>query len=216
MKKGYRYWAPPTQRASGDIIPSRESAVLWLWERPQLLAWERPLYWLFECNWHLWGIDAAGCVIIVAATIARDKTLQDPFGGLVDYARGCSHDEWTAQELRVRWRDYLTSQQDDAKRVVPPIVKPGYIRAVEQALDEREAARDPLPTFVALMGSRNSDLEYSEAGLKNRLLLENLVGSTKVRLRVISGTLDFKGLLVRSWSPGARTSIHWERPYKSC
>lgn len=214
MKKGYRYWAPPTQRASGDIIPSRESVVLWLWERPQLLGWERPLYWLFECNWHLWGIDAAGCLIIVAATIARGKSLQDPFGGLVDYARRCSQDEWTEQQLRVTWRDYLDS--DAAERIVPPIVKPGYIRAVEQALAKREAARNPLPTFVALMGSRNSYLDYSEAGLKNRLLLENLVGPAKVRLRVISGTLDFKRLLVRSWSPGARTSIHWERPYESC
>lgn len=190
--------------------------MLWLWERPQLLAWERPLYWLFECNWHLWGIDDAGCAAIVEATIARGKTLQDPFRGLVDYARGCSRDEWTYQDLRVRWRNYFMSQHDDVQRVVPPIVKPGYIRAVEQALAAREAARNPLPTFVALMGSRNSDFEYSEAGLKNRLLLENLVGPAKVRLRVISGTLDFERLLVRSWSPGARASIHWERPYKSC
>ena len=216
MNKRYRYWAPPTQRASGDLIPSRESAVLWLWERPQLLAWDRPLYWLFESNWHLWGIDAGGCLIIVDVTIAGSKTLQDPFGGLVAYARACSPGEWSAPELDVRWRDYLGSQQDDVQRVVPPLVRPGYIRAVEHALAEREAARNPLPTFVALMGSRNSDLEYSEAGLKNKLLLENLVGAAKVRLRVISGTLDFKRLLVRSWSPGARTSIHWERPYKSC
>lgn len=216
MKNRYRYWAPPTQRASGDLIPTRESAVLWLWERPQLLAWERPLYWLFECNWHLWGIDQAGCLIIVAATIARGKTLDDPFGGLVDYARRCSHDEWSAPELRSRWGDYVRSQPEDSERVVPPIVKPGYRRGVEQAFGQREAARNPPPTFVALLGSRNSDFEFSEAGLKNRLLLENLVGSTKVRLRVISGTLDFKRLLVRSWSPGARTSIHWERPFKSC
>lgn len=216
MKNGYRYWAPPTQRASGDIIPSRESIVLWLWDRPQLLGWDRPLYWLFECNWHLCGIDEAGCVTIVEVTIARGKSLQDPFGGLVDYARDCPHDEWTAQKLRVRWRDYLRSPEDDAERVVRPIVRQGYIRAVEQAIAEREAARNPLPSFVALLGSGNSDFEYSEAGLKNRLLLENLVGPPKVRLRVISGTLDFKRLLVRSWSPGARTSIHWERPYKSC
>lgn len=216
MKKRYRYWAPPTQRASGDIIPSRESAVLWLWERPQLLAWDRPLYWLFEHNWHLCGIDKSGCAVIVAATIARGKTLQDPYGGLVDYARGCSHDDWTEQQLRVRWRDYLRSQQDNAERVVRPIVKAGYIRAVEQALAKREAARNPLPTFVALLCSRNSDFEYSEAGLKNRLLLENLVGSENVRLRVISGTLDFERLLVQSWSPGARSSMHWELPYKSC
>ena len=215
MKKGYRYWAPPTHSASGDIIPSRESAALWLWERPALLGWERPIFWLFECRWHLWGIDSLGCLIIVDTMIARGKTLRDPFGGLVNYTRGCSDAEWTALELRVRWREYLSSQQNMSRCLVPPIGKRGYVRGMTQALAAREAAGNPPPTFFALLGSRESDFEYSEAGLKNRLLLENLVGSAKVRLRVISGTLGFKRLLVQSWSPRARTN-RWGHSHVSC
>jgi hypothetical protein len=216
MKKGYRYWASPIQQASGDIIPSRESAALWLWERPPLLDWERPIFWLFECRWHLWGIDPVGCLIIVDTMIARGKTLKDPFAGLVNYTRGCSHAEWTAQELRARWREYLSSQQNMPGCLVPPVEKRGYLRDVTRALAAREAARNPLPTFFALLGSRESDFEYSEAGLKNRLLLENLVGSAKVRLRVISGTLRFKRLLIQSWSPRARTNNRWANSNVLC
>jgi len=216
MKKRYRYWTPPTQRASGDIIPSRESAALWLWERPPLLDWERPIFWLFECRWHLWGIDPVGCLIIVDTKIARGKTLRDPFGGLVNYTRGCSPTEWTAPELDARWREYLSSPLKLPGCLVPPVEKRGYVRGVTHALAAREAAGNPQPTFFALLGSRESDFEYSEAGLKNRLLLENVVGSAKVRLRVISGTLGFKRLLIQCWSPRARTNNRWANSNALC
>ena len=212
MKKGYRYWAATAQRAAGDFIPSRETVALWLWQRPALLGWERPIYWLFEESWRLCGIDPAGCLIIVDATIARGKSLQDPFGGLVAYARGCSGVEWSDKELDVTWRDYLRSHHD----LVPAIDKRGYVRKVEQALAEREAAGNPAPIFFALAGSKESDVEYSEAGLKNRLLLENLVGTRKVRLRTISGTLKSNGLLVQSWSPRARATNRWGRSFEVC
>jgi hypothetical protein len=215
-KKKYRYWVPSTQRASGDLIPSRETTARWLWERPQLLGWECSLQWLFEHGWLLTGIDEAGGAIIAAAMIAGGKDPGDPFRGLVDYARGCSREEWTAPELRAKWTEYLKPEEEVGPRVLPPIVKPGYTRAVEQFLAAREVARNPLPTFAALVASRNSEFEYSEAGLKNRLLLENLVGADKVRLRVVSGTLGLNGLLVQSWSPRARTSAHWGRPYEQC
>ena len=216
MKKGYRYWAATAQRAAGDIIPSKETVALWLWQRPALLGWERPIYWLFHDSWRLCGIDSSGCLIVVDATIARGKSLPDPFSGLVAYARGCSGVEWATQALRMTWREYLRSYHYMADYLVPPIDKRGYVRNVDRALAEREATGNPAPIFFALSGSKESEFEYSESGLKNRLLLENLVGAAKVRLRVISGTLSSNGLLIQSWSPRARTTNRWERSLEVC
>jgi hypothetical protein len=205
MKNRYRYWGPlPTLRAFGEIIPSRESATIWLWVRPRLLGWD-DILWLdlqfFESCWCLWGIDKAGDLLIVEVRFGDDKALQDPFAGLVDYGKTHSHKEWTTKKLRSRLRQYLRLGEHVAEfaKVLVPVDHHLFERAVEQAFERREAAGNPPPIFVAVVPSLRSEFDPSERGLKNQLFLESLVGSARVLARAISGSQQVRGLRIHSW-----------------
>jgi hypothetical protein len=206
MKKRYRYWGTlATLRAFGEIIPSRESATLWLWLRPRLLGWD-DLIWLdlqfFEAYWCLWGIIEAGDLFIVEIRMGDDRALQDPFAGLVAYGKTCNNKEWTTRALRSRVRQYLRLGEHVAEfsKILVPIENPLYEQVVEQAFLRREAAGNPPPTFVAVVPSLQSEFDPSEKGSKNQLFLEELVGSARVLARAISGTQRVTGLRIHSWN----------------
>ncbi|SRR6266567_2237700 len=117
----YAFCAPPIaepRRTFGEIIPSEESASLWLWAWPRLLGWPRRINWLFspvvgnkKYPGDLWGIDSAGHLIIVETKINRGAALQNPFEDFVPYTRSNANNRlWSAETLFNRWWDLLISE----------------------------------------------------------------------------------------------------------
>lgn len=89
-------------------ILAEEEAIIWLWAKPSIFPWKRPLAWLFspvtgKHRWpgDLWGIDSSGDLIILENKRGDKK---DPFEDFVDYAEK-SHDEITAKNLRGKWEE---------------------------------------------------------------------------------------------------------------
>jgi hypothetical protein len=198
-----------TACVSGDIIPSPESAAHWVWTWPRLLGWKRSITWLFlpvfdslgRAHWSLWGIDSAGWLIIVELESSRGQFLKDPFKNFVSHVR-TRYDSraLTTRELRAMWHAYLkTHRTVQHKRLTA-----AYKQAVEHAFALRQAAGNPPPVFVALVAAGGTEVCFSEDGVKNLLLLQELVGSSRVLLRSISGSLRPKRLRIECWSPRLR------------
>ena len=207
----YVYCVVPdaTFRVYGEIIPSAESAAHWVWTWPRLLGWKRSITWLFlpifdsfgRARWSLWGIDSAGRLIIVELYTDRGQFLKDPFKGFVSHVRTrADRRAWTTRELRAMFREYYRLPQPMRHQRLTS----SYKQAVEHAFALRQAAGNPPPVFVALVASGETEIRLSEEGVKNLLLLQELVGSSRVLLRAISGSLRPKRFRIRCWSPRSR------------
>ena len=79
-------------RDISDLIPSEESATVWLWAWPDLLGWSKPITWLFSpvvgrrvYPGDLWGPDSEGELVIVETKINRGRATQDPFEDFVGF-----------------------------------------------------------------------------------------------------------------------------------
>jgi hypothetical protein len=187
----------------GDLTPSSKSAAGWLYAWPRLLGWERRVNWLFlrvcasKSRYNLWGIDSAGQVIIVEVRTNGTDALRDPFRSLASQLKGrCNESSWSSRELRANWRESLGSQHPVADESPA-----AYRRAVEMAFAKRQAAGNPSPILVVVVGSRRSEFCLSEKGIKNLLWLENLAGSSRVVLRAINGRFGLSGIGIKCWSP---------------
>jgi hypothetical protein len=74
---------------TGDILAVKfeEEAIVWLWAKPSLLPWPRPVEWLFspitgnkEWPGDLWGVDEDGELLIIENKILkRSGHHYDPF-----------------------------------------------------------------------------------------------------------------------------------------
>lgn len=206
LPKRYVYCA--TILLAGDFIPSGESAARLLWMCPRLLGWKRRIYWLLlrvvdaprKSRWMLWGIDSAGQIIIVEAKMDRSEAVDDPFKSLLrDVKTGSELQAWATKVLRHRWRESFV-QHD-----LPNDLSVSRRRAIERAFDVRRAAGDPAPIFVVLVASRRSSFRLSEQGLRNLWLLQELVGSSRILLRAIKGSVRLKRLRIDCWSPRSCT-----------
>lgn len=204
-----------TIRAFGDLIPSSQAAAFWLCVWPGLLGWKRRVSWLFlhvsdpkKSRLSLWGIDSAGNLIIVVIRTNRGEALRDPFKGVVFLLKGrCAQRRWSTRELRTSWQASLKSEQ----RVV--IVPSTYKRDVQEAFVKRQAAGNPPPIIIVLVGAARCEFRLSDEGLKNLLFLEKLAGSARVALRALSGRFGLRGVRIRCWSPRptASSSRKWRR-----
>lgn len=120
----YAYCAPPilTMRPSfGDLIPSEESASLWVLAWPRLLGWPRRIHWLFapavdsrrKGPGDLWGLDSEGRLIIIETKFDPVAGPKDPFKSFVPYIKsGIDDHSWTTKELRARWLKYFASERN--------------------------------------------------------------------------------------------------------
>ena len=201
-----------TIRAYGDLIPSSRSAMFWLCVWPELLGWQRRIYWLRDFYsakkscYCLWGIDTAGNLIIVEIRSSRGETLRDPFKGLTFHLKTHRDNHtWSTRELRAVWRDCVRSKQK--------IGEVASTNDVEEAFVKRQAAGNPPPILVVLVSSARCEFRLSDEGLKNLLFLEKLAGSARVALRAINGRLGLRGIRIRCWSPRppASSNRRWRR-----
>lgn len=97
------------------------SACFWLWIWPELIGWPDSVAWLFSpvvgnTTWpgDLWGVDAAGRLVIVEAKTCKPGTRVDPFADFV--GPGASVADGTspaveASALRTRWLALLQKER---------------------------------------------------------------------------------------------------------
>ena len=146
--------SPPIPRAGlkdGDLIPSEESASLWLWAWPRLLGWPRRINWLFSpvtgktvYPGDLWGLDSRGELLIVETKIARASKTTDPFEDFVPYTSSSRYDEaCRASGLRRRWTRLLRSERE-------------FIRERLTELDQDLRPRGTFPGVVPYSSHRDS------------------------------------------------------------
>lgn len=122
-------------------VISEEEAVVWLWARPSLLPWPRPVEWLFSpvtgnTRWpgDLWGVDAAGNLLIIEN---KKGFSYDPFEDFIPYHRP-KRSEWSAGDLLTKWkrhhkaeiafRDTFIERGKDTDGILPRSVHRAHIR----------------------------------------------------------------------------------------
>ncbi len=164
------------RQVCGQLTPSEELALLWLWDWPLLLGWPRPIIWLGyridarRSAVRLWGVDSSGTLIIVEIKIDRGKA-PDPFESLIFEVESSSTNlKSTADSLPYEWRKWI--------------------------------ANNPNPVLFGVVASIRSRFSLSHKARKNLQELQKLVGDERVLLRVMSATLDSQELRVRQRSPG--------------
>lgn len=198
MKKRYAYFSSFT--TGGELTPTEEEASSWLWASPQLLDWPHKIHWLWshvDCRKsvaRLWGIDTTGTLIIVEIRIDRGDA-PDPFGHLALETKGSSMArDCTAAALRERWRKcWLRDPLETA-----------YGRSVERLLKRRDNSGNPHPVFVGVVASTQPDFRLSRKAQRNLEQLRKRFGDERVRLRVISGTFNARGLRVQCTTANER------------
>lgn len=203
-----------TSHVFGDLIPTSESAARWLCAWPALLGWGRRVNWLFlrvfdspnkNVRYNLWGIDSSGCLIIVEIAT---ETPRDPFKRFASsFKTRSDHRAWSTRELRARWREYISSDHDLADELTTP-----YKRDIELAFAKRQAAGNPPPILMVVIGCR-ADFRLSDKGFKNLLFVEKLAGPSRVVLRAINGRFGRRGMRINCWTPNSSgTRKHsWRR-----
>lgn len=189
MKKRYAYFSHLA--TAGELTPTEEAALSWLWDSPQLLDWPRKIHWLWpharKSVARLWGIDSNGTLIIVE--VRRDRgDAPDPFESLVLEIKSPSIDrDWTAEALSEKWR----------KCCVSDALEDAHQRSVKRSLKSRNDVGNPPPVFVGVVASVRSEFRLSSKAQKNREQLRKRVGDERVRFSVISGKFSSRGLRVQ-------------------
>jgi hypothetical protein len=98
---------------------SEEEGAFWLWAFPQLLAWDRPIRWLFSLTGgerskgDLWGVDNAGNLLIVEGK--RIPGERNPFRQLLLFERKRRETPQFAKlfeptSIREFWRDRMEGE----------------------------------------------------------------------------------------------------------
>lgn len=197
MKNRYAYFS--SFATTGDLTPTGEEASRWLWDSPRLLDWPRKLNWLSlrsearRSAARLTGVDSIGSLMVVE--IAVDKgDAPDPFKSLVFEVKSASSQrDWTAEVLREKWRKSCAGRPFDSLGIRE--------RSVERKLDLRDALGNPPPVFVGVVATSRVGFRLSPKAMKNFEQLQKHLGEERVLLRVIGGTLDFRGLRIRCGTP---------------
>lgn len=191
MKKRYAY--VPSFGPAGELTPTEEEAVAWLWDSPHLLNWPHKINWLWshvdtrKSVARLWGIDSAGTLIIVE--IRKDCGDEpDPFANFVLEIKELWTDrDWTAEAVREKWRKCGPREQIDDKRQ----------RSVQRSLKRRNNVGNPHPVLVGVIASTRREFRLSSRAHRNFEKLQKCVGIERVRRSVISGTFRWNGLRVQ-------------------
>ncbi len=168
---------PSTGRVvRGRLTPSEELALLWLWDRPWLLGWPRPIIWVGHridtrrSVVRLWGIDSIGTAIIVAIKIDRGEAA-DPLESLIFEVESFSTDRKRLEDsLSDEWRKWFATNRN--------------------------------PVLFGVVASIRPRFSLSRKAWKTLRELQKRVGDECVLLRVMSATLDSQELRVRQRSPG--------------
>ena len=138
----YAYCSPPIAMVGPhlrEVIPSEEFASLWVWVRPRLLGWPRPINWLppqvVDARWKtsgdLWGLDSVGNLIIVETKLDSGASSKDPFGSLVPYLKRRARDHtWSAKELWVKWLEGLASEKKVIENEIATFWSTGRITGI--------------------------------------------------------------------------------------
>ena len=211
MKKRYAYFSSFT--TGGELTPTEEEASSWLWASPRLLDWPHKLHWLWshvdsrKSVARLWGIDTTGTLIIVE--IRKDRgDAPDPFGDLVLKVKDSSTDrDWTAESLRDRWRKCWLGEP----------LETAHGRSVERLLKRRDNSGNPHPVLVGVVASTQPDFRLSAKSQRNLDQLRKRFGDERVRLSVISGTFNSRGLRVQCITANERPGPQRSRrsPYST-
>ena len=192
--------------AAGELTPTEKEATSWLLDSPQLLDWPGKIHWLWsqadprKSVASLWGIDSVGTLIIVE--IRRDRgDAPDPFESLVlEIRKSMVDQDWTAEALREKWRKCLGRERFDDTD----------LENVERLLKRRNKIGNPHPVLVGVVASTQQEFRLSAKAQRNLEHLRKRFGDERVRLSVISGTFNARGLRVQcataSEPPGRRTS----------
>lgn len=192
--------APTVRVVCGQLTPSEEFALFWLWDWPRLLGWPLPIVWLRyridarRSAARLWGIDSSGALIIVEIRIDRGE-IPDPFESLVfEVKRPSTNREWTAEALRQKWRKWSVGDRRNTQE-----------SRVERSLDRRDDTGNPQPVFFGVVVSIRTGFRLSRKAAKNLQQLQKRVGDERVLLRVMSATIDSEKMRVQQRSPRLKT-----------
>lgn len=173
--------APPIPDArliDGHLLPSEESASLWLWAWPSLLGWDRPVEWLFspvvgnaKHPGDLWGIDDEGILLIVETKVDTAIARQDPLCDFCEYvAKPEVRDLWTSAELRKRWRrlfkQEMTFLREHFESFAPSVVPTGTYRGVVPYSRHRVALWRWQHLYRTQIAPRFEDGEYEARVMK--------------------------------------------------
>jgi hypothetical protein len=112
-----RYTDPRSRRR--DLVQMEEAGTFWLWAWPEILGWSVEITWLFSPvtgndRWtgDLWGVDAAGELIIVETK--SSITPGDPFKDFLQFERrrvDGARLPPTVEEIRMRWEARLRDER---------------------------------------------------------------------------------------------------------
>jgi hypothetical protein len=117
-------------------INSEEEALVWLWTRPKLFPWPRPVEWVLspvtgnrEWPGDLWGIDSDGELIIIenklsklGSRLVRSSRTYDPF---VDFDKHWEKykKECSAASILKKWEILLKEERKEPSRLIE-VVRP--------------------------------------------------------------------------------------------
>lgn len=197
---------------AGELTPTEEEATSWLWASPRLLAWRSNVIWLWSrvdarrSAARLYGVDSTGSLMIVQIKVNRGQAL-DPFEHLVLEMKSASNQrDWTAEALYEKWQK-CRARNPFARDAVRRFQHEAYERSVERLLDRRERLGNPHPVLFGVAASTRSAFRLSPHGRRSCEQLQKRVGDERVRLRLISGTLDATDRLrVQCQTPDGRES----------
>lgn len=149
----------PTSVGDSEIFGYEEAGTLWLWGWPSLIGWLHEITWLFspvtgKRPWpgDLWGVDAAGNLLIVEAKLAKRTGGTDPFQDFVDYT--VPPVDQLIADLRKRWSRDLALERD-------------FIRDHAAALHEGRFALRTCPGLVPYSRQRREVRRWRHLYLDN-------------------------------------------------
>ena len=181
--------------ACGQLAPSEDFALFWLWDWPRLVGWPRNINWLWssidarKSAAALTGIDSIASLIRVEIRTDRGDE-PDPFEKLVfEVKDGSLNRNSTAESLREKWRKCCSRDAGFAQI--------GWRRNVDRLLELRSDLGNPPPVLVGVVASTRYGFRLSPKTLRNFATLQRHVGHERVLSRVISATLGLGGLRVQ-------------------
>lgn len=149
----------PISVGDSEVFGYEEAGTLWLWVWPSLIGWPHEITWLFspvigKKTWpgDLWGVDAAGNLLIVEAKLARGTRGMDPFQDFVEYTVP-PFDRLIA-EIKKRWLRLLEPECD-------------FIRDHASTLREGRLSLRPYPGVVPYSRQRREVRRWRHLYLDN-------------------------------------------------